>query len=484
MMRHFYWLFLILMMGTGCSEEPQNTSSTLSPKGTNTLRTALIIGNASYPNESLFSPLTNPINDANEMAKVLKNYGFAVTVLTNGTKQEMDRTVKSFVRKISRNSTVLFYYSGHGVSVQGQNYLIPVSYHFSDAEDVRYHAISAHWILSKMEASGAGVKIMILDACRERLANESKGVLTGGFGEMGGQADGEIISYATAKGKIAWGDTANPHSIYTGALLKVMRNGGHLLIEQVFKATASQVKTLTEGEQIPWTHSSITGDFCFGQCRQTNVANNVANTENEKIRPEAAEVIPGCEISIDTGSDIVTECENKETLKFSYNPKTDDVSFPAPGKYCYMTIAFNDYLSASDAIQDLNKEFIHLASKYYYAGGTRAAHYTIIKPGTLIDDIYITAYVKNAKIDRVIRKRWVSEDEQWNIKVGFNATVKRSALEKQIEELFYRFQVLTEEQDKLRKLLSGEIGEHQEDVAVARLQEKIQQLEQQFQRAR
>jgi len=293
MMRHFYWLFLILIMGTGCSEEQQNTISTLSPKGTNTSpRTALIIGNASYPiYDSLFSPLANPINDANEMAKVLQNYGFAVTLLTDGTKSEMDKTIQSFVRKIASHSTVLLYYSGHGVSVQGQNYLIPVGYHFLNALNVRDHAVSADWILNQMEISGADVKIMILDACRERFANESKGLLTGGFGEMGGQASGIIISYATAQGQIAWGDTANPHSIYTGALLEVMKNGGHLLIEQVFKAAALKVRYLTEEQQIPWIHSSITGDFCFGQCQQTNIANNVANADAETIRPEAAEVI-------------------------------------------------------------------------------------------------------------------------------------------------------------------------------------------------
>ncbi|RKZ88553.1 MAG: hypothetical protein DRR19_12380 [Candidatus Parabeggiatoa sp. nov. 1] len=128
-MRCFNWFFLFLItviMETGCSEE-QNTSS-LSPKGVNKpneYRTALIIGNASYPKPGgLFSPLANPLNDANDMANALKNYGFAVTVLKDGTKREMDKTIKSFIHNLSSNSTVLFYYSGHGVHVQGQNYLI------------------------------------------------------------------------------------------------------------------------------------------------------------------------------------------------------------------------------------------------------------------------------------------------------------------------------------------------------------------------
>jgi len=245
-------------------------------------RVALVIGNGDYPESvkrNLFSPLRNPVNDAIDMKSALGNYDFEVITAKNANQAEMDLAVAQFIGRLRKGDTALFYYSGHGVQVDNVNYLIPVGRQFADAQDVKYYAVKANWILEKMQATESTVNIMILDSCRQQMPTESKGFSSKGFGQMG--AKGAIISYATALGESAFGDKSRRNSIYTEHLLKAMENGENLPIEQVFKQARAGVAADTNDGQIPWTGNGLIGDFCFGQCNENNISENDTESTNK-----------------------------------------------------------------------------------------------------------------------------------------------------------------------------------------------------------
>ncbi len=118
-----------------------------------------------------------------------------------------------------------------------------------------------------LQGSPAQIKLMILDACREKMVLEADGKNlggTGGFGAMG--ASGVLIAYASARGQLAYGDSNARNSVYTGHLLTAMRNGGNWLIEKVFREANTAVVTLSK-QQEPWTEGNlIGGDFCLAGC--------------------------------------------------------------------------------------------------------------------------------------------------------------------------------------------------------------------------
>jgi hypothetical protein len=127
-------------------------------------RYALVIGNFNYTSH----PLKNPVYDEEDMTNALKEAGFEVTTLKNSTFQKMENSIKDFGRKLKKagkNATGIFYYSGHGIQVKGQNYLLPVDKIIEGIDEVKYSAVNAEMVLSKMESAGNKINIIIIDAC-------------------------------------------------------------------------------------------------------------------------------------------------------------------------------------------------------------------------------------------------------------------------------------------------------------------------------
>ena len=127
-------------------------------------RAALIIGNAAYQG----IPLTNPVNDARDMADALKRLGFAVTLLTEADRRSMIEAIQAFGDTLTDGSAALVYFSGHGLQSQGSNYLIPLGANIKKEADIEFETVDANRILAHLqEANGKGVNILILDACRD-----------------------------------------------------------------------------------------------------------------------------------------------------------------------------------------------------------------------------------------------------------------------------------------------------------------------------
>lgn len=220
-------------------------------------KVALVIGNSDYE----FSPLINPSNDAADMGAALKELGFDVTVLLNADQRSMKRAIDEFGRKLDRDrGTGLFYYAGHGVQVNGRNYLIPVNARIRSENDVEYESVDTGRLLAKMEDAGNDLNIVILDACRNNPFARSFRSANNGLAQLDAPS-GSLIAYATAPGSVA-ADGAGKNGLYTANLLRAMKLPG-LSLEQVFKRVRAAVREETDGQQTPWESTSLEGDFYF-----------------------------------------------------------------------------------------------------------------------------------------------------------------------------------------------------------------------------
>jgi tetratricopeptide (TPR) repeat protein len=226
--------------------------------GAATRRLALIVGNAKYP----VNPLRNAVNDASDMHDVLKKLGFDTKLLTDATFEQMEDAIDAFSRELRQGGVGLFYYAGHGVQIDGQNYLIPVDAPLQSAAKVKNKSVHAHGLLERMADAGNELNIIILDACRENVLMREARSVQRGLAVMYA-AQGSLIAYATAPGDVALdGSERERNGVYTKYLLRYITQKG-LAVEDLFKRVRMGVKEATQGKQIPWEASSLAADFYF-----------------------------------------------------------------------------------------------------------------------------------------------------------------------------------------------------------------------------
>ena len=220
-------------------------------------RIALVIGNADYPSGGR---LANPVNDARAMQDALERAGFQVIKLENAGMEDMESAILKFSRKLNKNTVALFYYSGHGLQYDGNNYLIPIdtSGKIEAPAQLRSKAVSVDYILASMENSA--LNIVIFDACRSVPFRTFQRSIPSGLAAMSNYPDGTLIAYATAPGKVAL-DGRGENSPYTASLVKHMAEP--LTLEQLLKKVRSDVRAETGDSQSPWYNASIEGDFYF-----------------------------------------------------------------------------------------------------------------------------------------------------------------------------------------------------------------------------
>ncbi len=222
-------------------------------------RIALVIGNGDYEN----TPLANPVNDARLIAQTLRQLDFQVLEHLNVNQKNMKRAIQLFGDRLElagSEAVGLFYYAGHGVAVNGRNYLIPTDSAIDRESDVDIEAVATDTVLAQMEYTKNALNFVILDACRNNPYTRSFRSATRGLARMDAPR-GTLISYATAPGDVAL-DGDGEHSPYSRALAKAMLKPG-MLVEQMFKRVRQLVVAETENRQTPWESSSLTGDFYF-----------------------------------------------------------------------------------------------------------------------------------------------------------------------------------------------------------------------------
>lgn len=234
--------------GTEESSSPGDVTATIP-------RVALVIGNSDYPE----APLRNPANDARDMAQSLEALGFTVIHLENADKRAMVEAIRDFSKR-AFEGVALFYYAGHGLQVDGINYLVPLNTDIESEADVEFEAVSADFILAQMEQAEAFLNVIILDACRNNpftrsFRSDSRGLA------FQAAPQGSIIAFATSPGSVA-ADGEGDNGLYTAELLKLLPSPG-LSIEDLFKEVGRAVSQETGDEQRPWVSSDFYGDFSF-----------------------------------------------------------------------------------------------------------------------------------------------------------------------------------------------------------------------------
>lgn len=222
-------------------------------------RLALVIGNADY---TYGGDLANPVNDARDMKNALEILGFEVLKCENCSQKTMKRAMDEFGRKLKNYDAGLFFYAGHSVQVDGNNYLIPLDAKLENQNEVEYDCVRADRILAKMESAGSKTNIVILDSCRDNPFERSwhRGAKGTGLAFMNAPS-GSLIAYSTSPGNIALDGTGR-NSIYTSALLKHIHTP-NITIEEVFKKVRATVIKDSGKTQTPWESTSLTGNFYF-----------------------------------------------------------------------------------------------------------------------------------------------------------------------------------------------------------------------------
>lgn len=220
---------------------------------------ALLIGNAEY----LSAPLDNPVNDARLIGNTLKSLGFEVYIQENADQKTMKRAIRDFGEKLESaggDAVGFFYFSGHGLQSEGENYLQPIGAEVRGEADVEIEMVSANAILKQMEFARNGLNIVVLDACRTNPFSRGFRSPQNGLVDMAAPT-GSILAYATAPGTVAY-DGRGDNSPYAGALAEAMLMP-NTPVETVFKTVRISVMDETDEKQVPWESSSLIGNFMF-----------------------------------------------------------------------------------------------------------------------------------------------------------------------------------------------------------------------------
>jgi hypothetical protein len=244
-------------------------------------RLALVIGNSNYES----SPLRNPVNDASDMALALQKAGFTVVLKKNADLQTMEEAIEDFGNKLKLGGVGLFYYAGHGLQVNGVNYLIPIRARINKETDVRYKAVDAGRVLDEMANANNGLNVVILDACRDNPFTRSFRSSSRGLAVISTAPTGTFMAYSTGPGQVAR-DGEGRNSPFTSALLDSIKVPG-LPIEQVFKRVRQKLDASTGGRQVPWELSSIKGDFYFNPSATPDVVKFTTPPVSDSILKQA-----------------------------------------------------------------------------------------------------------------------------------------------------------------------------------------------------
>ena len=240
-------------------------------------RLALVIGNSAYEHGG---ELPNPINDAFAMKQALTDVGFEVLEYFNLDEGELKKAIDEFGLKLRNYDVGLFFYAGHGIQANGENYLIPVEANLMSEQQVEYDCVEAARVLAHMDASGASVNIVILDACRNNPFERSWSRSTSGQGLAFMDAPtGTLIAYATAPGSTA-SDGTGRNGLYTEAILESIKIPG-ITILQVFQNVRSLVTERSNSQQTPWESTSLIGDFYFHESTENNTTQSYFDLSTE-----------------------------------------------------------------------------------------------------------------------------------------------------------------------------------------------------------
>lgn len=229
-------------------------------------RLALVIGNDSYQHADR---LNNARTDAKAVAAVLSATNFTVTLKQDLTLQSMKEALRTFKAQIAGGDEVVFYYSGHGVQLDGNNYLIPIDTAGQNADQIKDDSLSLQRVLDDMQDQKAKFTLAIIDACRDDpFKGNGRAIRSRGLAPVTA-ATGQMVLYSAGAGQEALdnlgGGDKDPNGVFTRVLIKEMRKPG-VPAEQVLKSVRDQVVQMAKSvhhEQVPALYDQSIGEFYF-----------------------------------------------------------------------------------------------------------------------------------------------------------------------------------------------------------------------------
>ena len=292
-------------------------------------RVALVVGNSEYA----YSPLTNPVNDAKDVAEKLSSLGFSVDLQLNASFSTMKESIKEFSKKSKSASLRLFYFAGHGIGHSGINYLMPVNANIEEQDDLEFEAIGADSVLKRMEGAGGGSNIVILDACRNNPLPSSARSSSRGLQRMKSPV-GSLIIYATAPGELA-SDGTGKNGTFTKHLLNSLGTPGVHLNDLLMDVRVAVMKE-TDNKQVPWTESSLTERVYLAGTGETGIDSQV---------PEAS-------------------------------PPSEEIEAPTQEEYeSEIVVAYRKAAEAGDAVAQLQLGYLYDSARYVARDLSKARHW-------------------------------------------------------------------------------------------------------------
>jgi len=240
---------------------------------------ALIIGNSKYAHAGA---LRNPSNDAQDVSSRLQACGFSVAKVIDASHAEMDRALKSFRSALADQQVGLFFFAGHGVQIDGENYLAAVDTDVSDEITTKHSSLPLNRVIETMEKAGPTTSIIVLDACRDNPWERAwhRSATTRGLASVYAPK-GTLIAFATSPGQVA-SDGAGRNGAYTSALLKHL-DTPDCSIESMFKRVRNTLSVSTSGKQISWEHTSLAGEFYFNLSIGARITDYSPNALSDKL---------------------------------------------------------------------------------------------------------------------------------------------------------------------------------------------------------
>jgi len=256
-------------------------------------RHALVIGNSNYKE----LPLINPRNDASDMVSQLIVMGYKVyknRALLDLNRQEIEAAMRAFADQLPDQANALFYFAGHGMANEDDNYMIPLDHNLVHEGNLRDRAVSLRATVDLMKRNNpAGLNIVLLDACRNNPLPKTFRSIERGLSRLNDLPQGIFVGYAADSGQVAE-DGVGRNGAYTAELLAVMRQNPDLIIELAHKLVAESVFKKTNGKQFPVSENKVYGEWCFGICG-SEVIVNLPPATVEQTNPTVASRTPAPE---------------------------------------------------------------------------------------------------------------------------------------------------------------------------------------------
>lgn len=241
-------------------------------------RLALVIGNNEY---SKVPRLTNAVNDAKDLAAALQQMKFTVDLALNAPLETLDRRVRDFTSRVQPADVALFYFAGHGVQIDQENYLLATDFDATDDIEAKRRSVSASDVLERLRTRRARLRILILDACRDNpFQRRNTRSIAAGLATM--QAEGSLIAFATSPGNTSADNATGRNGLFTEHLLRSMTVAGKEAVD-VLRQVQEDVYRASGEKQLPWINFGYVGSFFFIAPRVDQAAHTKldANIEEE-----------------------------------------------------------------------------------------------------------------------------------------------------------------------------------------------------------